>query len=55
MTTARRPVTANIIAAACPPVGSASFDRFPEPVLEEVRWNGRTNVRGPAVVQVTVR
>lgn len=29
--------------------------RFDSPVLEEVRWNGRINVRGPATLSVTVR
>lgn len=29
--------------------------RFDSPVLEDVRWNGRINVRGPATVSITVR
>lgn len=29
--------------------------RFPAPVLEDVRWNGRINVRGPASLTVAVR
>jgi len=30
-------------------------DRFPEPVLEEIRWNGRRNIRGPASLRVRVQ
>lgn len=29
--------------------------RFASPVLEDIRWNGRINVRGPATLSVTVR
>jgi cytochrome P450 len=29
--------------------------RFPSPTLEDVRWNGRINVRGPASLSVAVR
>lgn len=34
---------------------SAFAQRFPDAVLEEVRWNGRINVRGPAALMVSVR
>jgi cytochrome P450 len=30
-------------------------ERFDDPVLEELRWNGRINVRGPALLRVRVR
>ncbi|AEH10341.1 cytochrome P450 [Candidatus Protofrankia datiscae] len=29
--------------------------RFPSPAVEEVRWNGRINVRGPAKLLISVR
>jgi hypothetical protein len=29
--------------------------RFPAAVVTDVRWNGRINVRGPAMLSVAVR